>query len=220
MIAALDYLWLLFEKWIGLFTAPARNFELLWLIIPIYLNWIFTEFYQEKKGTSLGNAISNGFVPLWVGIDWSKTTYTMLQSKTISLNSLFWTKMGFSGLMIAYGLSIVILGIRVKKVTHYIGRIRVVTYFALMLTPIYYGATLLDWNAIIAVIVFFPLFYYFVELIDRKLPNPKTYDEDEMPQRPVNQPAIFPGEMPQRHLNQQPILPRNPNNRFIPPKRL
>lgn len=181
MIQALDYVWQLFVKWIALFSSPAHNFELLWIIIPIYLNWIFTEFYQEKKGTSLGNAISNGFVPMWVGIDWGKTTYLMLQAKQILFNSLFVTKMIFSALMMLYGIAIIILGIRVKKVTHYLGKIRVVTYVSLMLTPIYYGVVRLDWNIIISILAFFPLFYFLIELIDRKLPNPKTYDEDEMP---------------------------------------
>jgi hypothetical protein len=99
----------------------------------------------------------------------------------IALNSLFVAKMAFAFFMIAYGGVIVILGIRVKKVAHYLGKIRVVTYISLMLTPVFYGTVPVDWLDILSIVIFFPLFYFVIELFDTRLPTPKTYDEDEMP---------------------------------------
>jgi hypothetical protein len=69
------YLWASFKLWLEtIFVAPTRNFNMLWILIPIYLGWIFADFFQEKKGTSLGNAISNATIALWAGIDWIRTT--------------------------------------------------------------------------------------------------------------------------------------------------
>jgi hypothetical protein len=209
MNIALEFLLDLFLSWLKLFSAPFTNYQLLWIIVPIYLNWIFTEVYQEKKGTSLGNAISNGFVPLWVGVDWGKTTYMMLQAGSIELNSIFWTKMIFSSLMIIYGIIIIILGIRVKKITHVLGKIRVVTYASLMFTPIFYGIVQLEWKILIGIAAFFPIFYFLIELIDRKLPDPKTYEDDEK--------MIQPKQMiqPTNQLNQMNQM--NPINLSGPP---
>ena len=65
LIAILTYFWELLKTWFSLFAAPVYNLEMLWIIIPTYLNWIFADFFQEKKGTSLGNAISNAKVNLY-----------------------------------------------------------------------------------------------------------------------------------------------------------
>jgi len=184
MIAGASYFLELLFKWLSIFAAPFRNFELLWITIPIYLSWAFTEFYQEKKGTSFGNAISNGFVPVWVGIDWSKTTYVMLQTKAIKMNSVFITKMIFAALLLMYGLAVMIMGVNTKKMTHFVGRIRVVTYVCIMCTPIFYGVIPLDFSVLFSIILFFPLFYYFIELVDYVVPDPKAYKEDEELDKP------------------------------------
>ena len=67
----------------SLLIAPIIHKELLWIIVPVYLNWVLTEVYQEKKGTSYGNAIANGFVALWVGIDWARATIDILTAKGV-----------------------------------------------------------------------------------------------------------------------------------------
>ncbi len=164
-----------------LFVAPLRDFNMLWIIIPLYLNWIFTEFYQEKKGTSFGNAISNGVTLLWVGADWGKTAVAAFTSGAIGFDATFAVKLAVALVTLAYGLLIIILGIKVKKIEHYLGRIRVITYFALMLTPIFYGAVQPDSLTIIAILAFLPVFYLIVEVIDRILPAPKAFGEEEMP---------------------------------------
>ncbi len=180
-MSALAYIGQLFLGWLGIFAAPFKNFEILWIIIPIYLNWIFTEIYQEKKGSSFGNAISNGVVPLWVGIDWSRMTYKMLSEHSIAVDAMLFAKIGIIIFMIVYGLLIIILGIEVKKVIHYIGRIREITYVSLMLTPVFYGVVSLSRDYFLAMLIFFPVFYGIVELICRVTPTPSNYDEDEMP---------------------------------------
>jgi len=175
-MSVLLWLWTTFKEWLSIFIAPLKDFNMLWIIIPIYLNWIFTDIYQEKKGTSLGNAISNGVVVLWVGIDWSRT---VINQGILSAGwTMFLIKMAIALLAFAYGLIIIIEGIKVKNITHYIGRIREVTYFCLMFTPIFYGVVKPTFTMFIAIILFFPVFYGIVELIARVTPNPKTYEEE------------------------------------------
>jgi hypothetical protein len=164
-----------------LFIAPVFHREMLWIIVPVYMNWIFTEFYQEKKGTSMGNAITNGFVPLWVGIDWLRTTINFLTAKGAKLSMVYFKalpKLSVAALMVAYGFVIVFLGIRGYKMVTLLGRIRSVSYLGIMLTPIFYGTVKPTWTVILSIIVFYPLFYWIVEGIDYLLPTPSTYVEE------------------------------------------
>ncbi len=167
-----------FRDWISLFTAPLQNWGMLWIIIPVYLGWAFTEFYQEKKGTSYGNAISNGIIVLWVGIDWARTTFNIMQEKGFGLDSVLLTKLFISALMFAYGLLIITHAIKAKKASFYIGKIRLVTYIIVMFTPIFYDAVHLTFSVLLAVILFFPLFYIFIEILDFLIPDPKALRED------------------------------------------
>ena len=181
--AILLYFWGLVKTWGALFIAPIGNLEMLWIIIPIYLNWIFSEFFQEKRGTSLGNAISNATIVLWVAIDWSRTSTRFFANNAISSWHLAWNIVS-SILVFAYGVWVVYEGVKGKNLTHYIGRVRVATYIILMGTPLIYNSTIPIGNAIIAIILFFPLYYFFIELLDRLLPDPISIKEEEGEAKP------------------------------------
>lgn len=181
MIAIFYQFWLLVVRWFELFVAPIFHLELLWIIVPIYLSWLAAEFFQEKLSTSLGNAISNGVVVLWVGIDWLRQiTDQLIYAMNYSL--VYWplviTKMAISVLVLAYGIFIVVGGIRAKKVVRYFGRIREVTYVLLMFTPVIYGFVDPDWRTFLAIFLFSPAFYYLIELIDYYTPDPEAMDKD------------------------------------------
>lgn len=176
--AVLAYFWELVKTWGALFAAPIGNLEMLWIIIPIYLNWIFSEFFQEKRGTSLGNAISNATIVLWVAIDWSRTSTRFFADNAISSWHLAWN-ISASILVFAYGIWVVYEGVKGKNLTHYIGRVRVATYIILMGTPLIYNSPIPIGKALISIILFFPLYYFFIELLDRLLPDPVSIKEDE-----------------------------------------
>jgi hypothetical protein len=72
--------------WGAILIAPIMSPSLLWIIVPVWLSWFFSEFFQEKRSTSFGNAISNGVVPLWVGIDWTRFLVTGLIEKEIAFS--------------------------------------------------------------------------------------------------------------------------------------
>jgi apolipoprotein N-acyltransferase len=172
-MAIVEFLLGILQAWGSLFAAPLKDFNMLWVIIPIYLNWIFTEFYQEKRGTSIGNAISNGFVAMWVGIDWMKIVVGQVFSWFA------FAKGALAVAVLAYGFIIIFEGVRAKRAVKFIGRIREVTYVCLMLTPLFYGVVAFSFTSILAIIIGFPVFYGIVELIDRIIPTPKTYAEEE-----------------------------------------
>lgn len=177
VLGVLLWIWSLFVIWLSIFIAPLKNLDMLWIIIPIWLNWFFAEFFQEKKGTSLGNAITNGGVMIWVGIDWSRYIVRLISDGTIHLGWLTFIKFVFAFVVLVIGLIIVLQGIKQKSFVHFAGRIRVVTYILVMFSPVIYGVLPLSWQVFLAIVVFAPLFYYLIELIDYYTPTPKAYEE-------------------------------------------
>ena len=194
------YFWELVKTWGLLFAAPFANLEILWIIIPTYLNWIFAEFFQEKRGTSLGNAISNATIVVWVAIDWSRTSTRFFLNDIISKTRLI-SNIAVSVLVFAYGIWVVYEGVKGKDITHYIGRVRVVTYIILMITPLIYNADISITKAAISIILFFPVFYLIIELFDRLLPDPVSIREDEEKSGALNSGTGLNPEMPDMGLN-------------------
>lgn len=159
---------------LALFVAPFYNFSMLWILIPLWLGWIFAEFFQEKESTSLGNAISNGVIVLWAGVDWLRTTLNFLSTKTIALDPEFFGKIFLALGVLAYGLIIIMNGVKAKPITRYIGRIREVFFVVAMFTPIYYNVMSLTLVHVVATLALLPLFYWLVEWLDRIIPTPKA----------------------------------------------
>lgn len=172
------YLWHLFLLWGQILIAPILMPSLLWITVPVWLSWFFSEFFQEKKNTSFGNAISNGVVPLWVSIDWIRFLVTNLIDSNIVFNFNIFIKFVICLLVFLYGLFIIIMGINAVSFTHYFGRIREVTYVIVMFTPIIYGFVEISFNMLFSMVLFFPLFYYVIEIIDYYTPDPEAMKED------------------------------------------
>ena len=179
VLSVLTFIGIAILDWLKIFIYPFTHPQLLWIIIPIWLAWFFAEFFQEKRGTSFGNAISNGIVPVYVSIDWIRyLTNNIIQNELAFTWNIFF-KYFICAVAITYGLVIIILGIRGKEfIKKYVGRIREVTYFLLMFTPIIYGVIDLNLRFIILIIVFFPIFYFLIELIDRYAPDPLAVTKD------------------------------------------
>jgi hypothetical protein len=176
---AFSYISLLFRTWIEtLFVIPFKNWEMLWLLVPVWVAWFFAEFYQEKTGTSLGNAITNAVVILWGSIDCIRQTVNLIVNKTITSSLQIFLRFSLVALIFAYGIIIVILGTKANRLVKYIGRVRVVTYIFAMFVPVFYNAIPFSWNHLFAAVLFFPLFYFVIELIDRIVPDPKAIIED------------------------------------------
>ena len=163
---------------LSIFWAPSQNSDMLWVIIPIYFSWTFAEFFQEKTGTSLGNAISNGVVGVWAGMDWLRTTNKAYDFTQLFKNAEFVAEMALSIGIIVYGIFIILAGVNTLEIAKYIGRIRQVTFVLVVFTPVIYNVLGISWYAIFSCLIYFPLFYYTVELLDKFVPNPKVLIKD------------------------------------------
>lgn len=173
------YFWELFKMWLSaLFVIPLQQPQLLWLLIPVWLSGGFAEFFQEKKGTSMGNAVSNATITLWGSIDWTRQTVSLYGEKVISGFGNMFFRSALILMIFAYSFGIIFWGIKGNKIIKKIGRVREVTYVLAVFTPIFYGVMPLSFNYIFAAFIFFPLFYEVVEFIDWITPNPKPIEQD------------------------------------------
>ena len=146
-----------------------------WIIIPIWINWFFTEFYQEKYGTSFGNAVGNGVIAILASMDWTRSMYKDMVDGIMQFTFGVFLKFLVALLVLGYGVFVIVAGIRIKRIVFYLGKIRWITYILLMLTPIIYRVIKLDWYTFVAISVFFPLYYWVIEIFDRITPEPKIY---------------------------------------------
>ena len=179
LIPIANYVWELFRLWINaIFVLPFKNLDMLWLLVPVWLGWFFAEFFQEKTGTSMGNAMSNSVIILWACVDCTRQTTRLIADNTITGTLNIIIRFAIILVVFIYGILLVYLGWKGNKVIKYIGRIREVTYLFAIFTPVFYNAIDLSWELILAAILFFPLFYFAIELIDRYTPNPKAIVED------------------------------------------
>lgn len=178
-LSAVLYLWELFRLWTHtIFVTPFQNVNMLWLLVPVWLSWFFAEFFQEKVGTSMGNAITNAVLILWGSIDCSRQTVALIAAKTIEGTGNIALRFALIGVIFIYGILIVTWGIKGNTIVKKIGRIRQVTYVFAMFVPIFYNAIPFSWKHIIAVVIFYPLFYFVIEIIDKIVPNPKSIEQD------------------------------------------
>lgn len=198
------------QRLIDLFLfGPMKNLDVLYILVPVYLNWFVNDYYQERRETDLGNAAANGFTAIWVGIDWIRTMTTRAAVSVIQipmgLNKpflLLMFKFVIAFLMISYGLTIMRYAISGNKIAKKIGRIREVSYFAMVFTPIIYLLVPLDTLSLITIFLFFPVFYFFGELLMQSLPAPMT-ENAEAPSRPVRRPPP-PARRPQQPVQRPP----------------
>lgn len=163
--SGLSWFFGLFLGWLLIFLSPFKNPQMFWIIIPIYVNWIFTDFFQERRKTKIGNAITNGAVVLWVSIDWTRNLVNLWQGFNLTV----FFKFLIVALVLVYGLVIIIEGIRGKDFVTKFGRVRETSYIMLMFTPIVYGVLELNVLNIVAVVLFFPVFYFLIELVNKKI---------------------------------------------------
>ena len=148
-----------------------------WIIIPIWINWFFTEFFVEKYGTTLGSAVSNGAIPILASIDWLKYTYGIISERISSFTFGILIRLSLSVAVLIYGVFVIIAGIKLKHIVFYIGRIRWITYVLVMVTPIIYNVIDFNSRTLLVMILFFPLYWWVIEIFDRITPEPRLYKE-------------------------------------------
>ena len=168
-----------FTSWLWLFGAPIRDTNILWILVPIWVSWFFTEFFQEKRGTGFGNAITNGGVSIWVAIDWSRHLTNSLASGDIATDYTLYVKFALSAFVLVYGIVVIVKGLKRKKFASIGGRIRVITYILVMFTPIIYDTSQINLMNIVSIMIYFPVFYFLLEIIDSIVPDSKALTTDK-----------------------------------------
>lgn len=243
-VAIITYIWDLFNLWVNtLFVTPFTTADMLWLLVPVWASWFFAEFFQEKTGTSFGNAITNSVVVLWGSIDCTRQTLRLMADNIITGAWDIFSRCLIIGLVFVYGVIIIVWAWKTNKRIKYLGRVREVTYVFAIFTPIFYNALPLTWDHLIAAVLFFPLFYFAIELLDRYTPNPQAIIEDmnetsqssnashgalgagapSRPQQPQAHPQQYQYRPPQPHPGagaaypQRPQQPQQPQQPRYPP---
>ena len=196
------WIWDSFTLWLyNLFVAPFTNLEIFWILAPVYVGLFLAEFFQEKKGTSLGNAISNSVIALWGGIDFLRITVHIITTTAFTIDT--FKRIFICILIISYGLYIIYLGVKVKGITKYLGRIREVSYIIIVFAPIYYTDSKLTIQYIFGAVAFFYLFYLGLEIINQFTPDPAAFVQDlkeassmspSSPTPPINRPNFSGGK--------------------------
>lgn len=174
------FLWGLFKTWISLFLAPLYPTftpDLLWIIVPIWLNFLVVELYEERHGTRYGTVIQNGLVAGIIGVDWMRTIVRAMISNGSPVTSLFSIKFGVALLVFSYGAAVVYCGIRAKPLTRRIGRVRAVTYILAVFTPAMYGIVPLTTTFFLSILIYYPIFHLLVNLIDKKAPGTPAHNQ-------------------------------------------
>ncbi|HIH24985.1 TPA: hypothetical protein HA251_08180, partial [Candidatus Woesearchaeota archaeon] len=171
------FVWSSFLLWLSnIFIVPFRNVEMLWILVPVYLGMVLSEIFQEKHGTSMGNAISNSVVVFWGGIDFLRITVnSVLRNGFVLFDTV---KLAIALAIIAYGIIILVAGLMAKTAIKRYARIRVVSYCIIIFAPIYYSVGTLNWSYLFGAALFFPIFYGFMELFDKFLPDPAAFRLD------------------------------------------
>ena len=172
------YLWNLFLYWLSIFGAPFQEPEMFWIIVPIWINWFFTEFFVEKHGTTFGNAVSNGVIPMIAALDWTRYLYRLLEDGLMKFTFDVFLKFLLALIIFGYGVFVIVAGIKIKRIIFYVGRIRWITYVLVMFTPVIYDVIGFSLYTLTAIILFFPFYYWVIEFFDRITPEPRVYQEE------------------------------------------
>ncbi|MGE0793432.1 MAG: hypothetical protein AB7V77_04620 [Candidatus Woesearchaeota archaeon] len=178
LLMVVTYAFQALSDWLYIFISPIKNLSSLWILGPIWVSWFFAEFFQEKKGTSFGNAISNGVVPLFVGLDWTRYLTNQLIKNESGFSWHIFALYFICTIVMIYGFLIIYFGIKGKKWIRYFGRIREVTYVFVMLSPVIYNILPLTWRFVLLTIIFFPIYYYLIEFIAMFTPDPESFRKD------------------------------------------
>lgn len=163
-----------------LLTAIFKDFSLAYALIPIYMNWIASDYFQERRRTTLGNAATNGFAGFWVCIVWVREAYIKVGITDEALP--FFAKLFMASIMFIYAFLIVHAAATGKRIAHIIGKVRSISYFAIMMTPIVFEVIPLNLLTVGTIIVFYPLFFGIIEFLEYYLlptPGTETPPEEE-----------------------------------------
>jgi hypothetical protein len=131
-------------SWINLLVLPFQHFDLLWRMIPVYLNGLLACIYFGPSNTA---ATFGGLTALWAGADWIRG-YSMGGVHPSSTNRII------AILFCIYGISALIVGLtKRKKLYCFFGRRSILTFFAISFYPIQAGFAYFSTEAVVGIFI-------------------------------------------------------------------
>ncbi|MFP3289931.1 MAG: hypothetical protein RXN31_01820 [Candidatus Nanopusillus acidilobi] len=154
----------IFQAFSTIFISTLTNVEIIWVTYPVYITWFAMEFLIERKEITYSHSLANSIIFSWVSIDWLRHLY--LDNELNDYNKLIITLF-----FLFLSLFILIASIKRKKIAKILGKTGFFSYFQIMFTPLIYGIIEFNYIDFLSVIIFFPLIYITVYVIDKLLPE-------------------------------------------------
>jgi len=166
----------LFQAFLTIFISTITNVEIIWITYPVYITWFAMEFLVERKEIRYSHSLANSIIFSWVSIDWLRHLY--LDNELNDYNKLIITLF-----FLFLSIFILIASIKRKKIAKILGKTGFFSYFQIMFTPFIYGIIEFNYIDFLSVIIFFPLIYIAVYVIDKLVPEfveeeEKKFEED------------------------------------------
>jgi len=131
-------------SWADLLVLPFQNFDLLWRMIPVYLNGLLACIYFGPSNTA---ATFGGLTALWAGADWIRG-YSMGGIHASPTNRVI------ALLFCVYGILALIIGLtKRKKLYSFFGRRSILTFFAISFYPIQAGFAHFSTEAVVGILI-------------------------------------------------------------------
>jgi len=167
----------LFQAFLTIFISTLTNVEIIWVTYPIYITWFAMEFLVERKEIKYSHSLANSIIFSWVSIDWLRHLYLYHE-----LND--YNKLIITLFFLFLSLFILIASIKRKKIAKILGKTGFFSYFQIMFTPFIYGTIEFNYIDFLSVIIFFPLIYISVYVIDKLVPEfieeeEKKFEEED-----------------------------------------
>jgi hypothetical protein len=158
-----DYL----TKFVHLLVVPFDHLGSAWPILPVYTTLILGEMYRKK--VSFGHAVGNGFMMVWVGLNWIQHLANASKfSYLFSSKALAWI---VAGSAIAIGVFAIVLGLRKKDkaLCELLGHTRFSCYFIILFYPMQAGIRGANWNwtNMAAILIFALPCWFLIYLLGR-----------------------------------------------------
>lgn len=131
--------------WSRLVVLPFANFDLLWRMIPVYLNGFLASVYFPPSSSA---AVFGGLTALWAGADWMRA-YALTPGFSVTRSN--WV---VAVVFCAYGVFSMIVGLgKREKLYGVCGRRSILTFFAISLYPIQAGYEQYSKKLLVAILV-------------------------------------------------------------------
>jgi len=160
----------LFQAFSTIFVSTLTNEKIIWITYPVYIVWFSLELLEERIKFTYGNSLANSIIFSWVSVDWLR--YIYLNNEFDDYNKLILTI-----LFLSLSVLTLIASIKRKKIAKILGRTGFFAYFQIMFTPFIYGIVEFTYINFLSIIIFYPLIYFAIYVIDKLVP--KFADEEE-----------------------------------------